>query len=231
MEYVDQHNSGFKNLNNFNSYVGLGLSTASMINNMITANRMNTRVPVLQQNAPAYLYNDRSGYLRSQNRAAYRNFVNNPLTQGSVSNQLAFADVIKQDNAIAQNENLRRDQYDLNYQNTSRQNDSANLERMRIAGLQSQQLQNQQNELRGSAWNDYIQNLNTVVKESEIRARDQQGLNIDRETLKAQLGVTGNNSVNNRFSTINVNPINRNIRTYLPISERIKKLPDINYNR
>ena len=194
---------GMGAMNNFNSYAGIALSTAGLINSLVQNGKMNTKVPVLQQNAPHYLYNDRSGLQRSENRAAYRNFINNPVNQKGISNQYAFAQMIKQDNNIAQNENQRRDQYNMNFQGQSRANDSQNLERMRMANLQTMQLENQKSDQKGSIINSYVQNMNNVVRESEERRKWDSWMDLQNKALQARLGYDPNQTAPQVISAIN----------------------------
>lgn len=188
---LPKYATGFNN----SDWAGLGLSTASLINNLVSNSRTRTNVPVFLQNAPAYLYRDRSGLQRAENRASYRNLITNPALQGTVRNQQAFASLIKQDNQIAQNENLRKDQYDQNYQNTALSIDSRNLGAMQRGTEQQMQLENAKIQQQSDIGDKYLSNINSVLTQKAQRELQEENLRIIREQMKynrqaviAQLG-------------------------------------------
>lgn len=176
-----------KLLNNVNSVVGLGVSALGLINDLTNVKKMNTEVPFYRQNNPTYNYRDRSGVLRNSNRAMFRNLVNNPNNRNGLTNQLAFAQMLKQDTEIANAENARKDAYDANYLNMVRQNEGMNLNRATVAAIQSNPLANSQLEARRSSVNNALGNLSTVFKEADLIYKDQTAIDVMMKQKQAEL--------------------------------------------
>lgn len=151
---------------------GVGLASE-----LITANRLDDNVETqVVQNKP-FVYKNRTGFLADKNRANFRNFLRSRTGMPINANQ-AYAASLNADNQVAAMEGERQDKAIESYNNRDLQINATNTEAFNRNLYLNNMLKNNKIVQKGSAFTNYLSNLDTQDAQDSALARDKKALEL-----------------------------------------------------
>lgn len=176
--------SVFDNIGNFASNNKDDIrAVAGLAGNLITANKLKTDIPTQIVNNKPFVYKNRTGFLTDRNRANFRNFLRNRTGMPIDANQ-AYATTLNANNQIAAMEGEREDKAIESYNNRDLQISATNTEAFNRNMYINNMLTNQKTGLKGSAFTNFLTNLDT---------NDLQKSTLEKETKALQIMGLGLN--------------------------------------
>jgi hypothetical protein len=158
-------------------------AVAGLAGNLITANKLKTDIPTQIVNNKPFVYKNRTGFLTDRNRANFRNFLRNRTGMPIDANQ-AYATTLNANNQIAAMEGEREDKAIESYNNRDLQISATNTEAFNRNMYINNMLTNQKTGLKGSAFTNFLTNLDT---------NDLQKSTLEKETKALQIMGLGLN--------------------------------------
>lgn len=150
---------------------------AGLASELITANKLDDNVETqIVQNRP-FVYKNRTGFLADKNRANFRNFLRSRTGMLVNANQ-AYAASLNADNQVAAMEGERQDKAVESYNNRDLQINATNTEAFNRNLYLNNMLKNNKTVQRGSAFTNYLSNLDTQDAQASALVRDKKALEI-----------------------------------------------------
>lgn len=152
-------------------------AVAGLAGNLVTASKLDTNIPTRVLTNSPFTYKNRTGFLADANKANFRNYMRMRTGVPANANQ-AYAATLEANNKIAAVEGERQDQATQAYTNKELQINATNADAFNRNLYMNNMLKNNKTVQTGSAFNKYLENLNTLDLQQSTVNRDAKALQI-----------------------------------------------------